>query len=123
MRICRVKMTPAVLHGDQATFREFFRIYYDSLENDRKDKVGCMCPTPGGLHLEKQEIRPMLKWLISGTGLEEFLIDSGFSASKRKHFTKHSDARRNRHFSSSTLVHQSSNSVKVYFLKTHIFSI
>lgn len=63
-----------------------------------------MCQIPGGFHAEKQGIWPTLKWIMSGTGLEEFLMDSGRSETQRENFLKYSNARHERHFCLSAYV-------------------
>lgn len=69
----------SVLAGDQPTFKNLFWIYYDSLENGANELSSWALPITGGFHDEKKAILSTLKWAMSGSGMEDFLDDSGLS--------------------------------------------
>lgn len=87
-----------VVQGDQPTFRDVFRFWKQSLEEVTSDLATWLYPIPGGFHCEKQCIWPLLKWVLSGTGVEEFLKDGGLSAGQIENFRHYAHARRNRQF-------------------------
>lgn len=89
---------PTVVEGDQPTFRELFRIMYESFEYGKGDAWKWMVPIPGMFHCLKVAVWDIIKWLTAGTGVEEFLKDSGLSESQQKRFAEYGHARRNRHF-------------------------
>lgn len=86
----------SVVQGDQPTFREIFRMFYESVEADDNNLSNWAMPIPGGFHCEKQGIWPLVKRYMSGVGLEDFLADSGLSASQADNFDEYQHARRNR---------------------------
>lgn len=86
--------------GDCPTFRYLMDIWLRSVLHDEPGTGWCaeFFPLPGGFHLEKQAIWPLVKLLMAGTGMEEFLQDSGLSPYYQENFSKMGHARRNRRF-------------------------
>lgn len=87
-----------VFVGDQPTFKSLFWMYYDGLEYGENDIHEWGVPITAGFHDEKRAVLETLKWSLHGTGMEEFLRDSGLSESQCENFMKYGHARRNRRF-------------------------
>lgn len=88
----------SVLVGDQPTFKSLFWTYYEGLERGGNDLWKWAIPITGGFHDEKNALLGTLKWAMMGTGMEEFLADSGMSPSQCENFTTYGHTRRNRRF-------------------------
>lgn len=86
-----------ILAGDQPTFKTLFWTLYDNLEFNDGDGSEWMFPIPEGFHNDKTGLIETVKYYLSGTGIESFLHDAGFSAKQIERFSTYGHARRDRH--------------------------
>lgn len=104
------------VYGDQPIFKMVFVLWFKSynewassgakstIDQGSDDLFRWMLPLPGGFHIDKKGIIPLIKEYMCGSGLEELLQFSGLSPTLQKGFQKFSQYRPNRRFLLQVLV-------------------
>lgn len=99
-----------VVHGDQPIFKMLFKLWFDSYKHwlqagapstvdpGADNLCRWMVPVPGGFHIDKQGLIPLIKDFLAGSGIEELLKFSGFSPNMQKLFQSLGQYRANRRY-------------------------
>lgn len=86
------------VHGDQPIFNQLFLMWFESyvswvnagapdeVDFNANNLFRWIFPLPGGFHIDKQGMIPMIKEFLSGTGLEELIKFSGLTPSIQSKF-------------------------------------
>ena len=83
--------------GDEPIFKKLFQLWLDSYLNQTQ-LCNWMIPIPGGFHIDKQGIIPLIKSYLSGIGIEELARFSGLSSKHQREVVGLKHYRKNRRF-------------------------